>query len=124
VEINSQLGQIEDKVHRSEAVLRLLASQVDDHKASCYLTESKVQRVVTEYEVKRVQEQLVGAAVTEARFLLAFNSQFEAITSRDVGGLSLSHRYLLSRFTFKLRYLRALLAHQVLADLLPDTLNL
>lgn len=49
MEINGQLGQIEDKVHRSEAILKLLGAQVDDHKAACYLTESKVQRFVTEY---------------------------------------------------------------------------
>jgi hypothetical protein len=49
VEINGQLGQIEDKVQRSEAILKLLSAQVDDHKAACYLTESKVQRFVTEY---------------------------------------------------------------------------
>lgn len=56
--------------------------------------------------------------------MLSFNSQFEAITSRDVGALSLSHKYLLSRFTFKLQYLRALLAHHILVEEVADTLQL
>ena len=41
-----------------------------------------------------------------------------------MGGLSLSQRYLLSRFTYKLRYLRALLEHPVLMEQVPDTLQI
>lgn len=38
VEINQQLDLIEDKVQRSEVILKMLGSQVDDYKAGCYLT--------------------------------------------------------------------------------------
>lgn len=102
----------------------MLASQVDDYKASCYLSESKIQRIVSDYELHRMHDQLLTAARSEAEFLLAFNSQFEAITNREVAALSLSQRYLLSRFTFKLQYLRALFDHQLLLEYVPDTQQL
>jgi hypothetical protein len=41
-----------------------------------------------------------------------------------VGGLSLSQRYLLSRFTYKLRYLKTLFEHPVLMEQVPDTLQI
>lgn len=71
-----------------------------------------------------MHEQLLAAARTEAEFLVSFNSHFEAITNREVGALSLTHRYLLSRFTFKLQYLRALFAHQILLEHAPDVVQL
>jgi hypothetical protein len=107
-------------VQRSELILRLLAAQVDDYRAGTYLNESRVQRVISDYELRRMQEQLLATARSEAQFLLAFNAQFEAITGREITALTLTQRYLLSRFTFKLRYLRALFAHPLLAELAPD----
>ncbi len=36
----------------------------------------------------------------------------------------MSQKYLLSRFTYKLRYLKALLEHPVLVEQVPDTLQI
>jgi hypothetical protein len=86
-------------------ILKLLSSQIDDYKSGCYLNESKIQRFITDYELRLMQDQILASARSEALFLMKFNSQFEGITNKEIGSLNLTQKYLISRFTFKLQYL-------------------
>ncbi len=61
---------------RSEAILKLLSSQIDEYKASCYLNESRIQKYITDYEMKLMEQQILESARSEGVFLLKFNSSF------------------------------------------------
>jgi hypothetical protein len=122
--INENLGSIEEKVRRSENLLKVMASRIGDYKAEYYLTESKIQRFISDYELALIRDQLLGLARREAAFLLKFNAHFEGITNRGVSELHLTQKYLVARFTFKLSFLRALYEHHIVKEHLPHSLEI
>ena len=123
IEINGQLGRIEGEVAQSEALLKLLGSRVDEYKATYYVSEAQIQRFISSYEMRLLREQVLGLARSEAQFLAKFNLHFEDIMNREIGRLSLTQKYLISRFTYKCRFFKALYSHQIIRDFVPDMLH-
>ena len=76
IKINYKLDQIESKVRRSENILKLVGSRIDDYKSEYYNTESKIQKFINEYEMKLLKDQVLELAKSEAQFLANFNKQF------------------------------------------------
>ena len=76
IQINNQLDLIEDKVSSSENILKLLSSQIDEYKAGCFLKESKIQKYITDYQMKLMQQQMISLARAEDVFISKLNAQF------------------------------------------------
>jgi hypothetical protein len=93
--------------------LKLLGGRIDEYKSEYYLTESKIQRFINDYELKLIKNQVIGLAKAEAKFLGKFNIQFEQITNKEIKELNLTQKYLISRFTFKLSFIKALYDHHI-----------
>ena len=62
IEINQQLDKIESKVTKSEGILKLLGGRIEEYKAEYYLTESKIQRFINDYELRLIKTQVMSLA--------------------------------------------------------------
>lgn len=71
-----------------------------------------------------IKNQVIGLARSEANFLLRFNVQFEHITNKEIKELDLIQKFLISRFTFKLNFIKALYDHHIVKEYLPDQLEI
>ena len=63
-------------------------------------------------------------ARSEGLFLFKFNNQFEIITSKGISELNLMQKYLIARFTYKLRFITALYEHHIVKEHLPESLDM
>lgn len=124
IDINQQLEQIESKVKKSENILKLLGGRIEEYKSEYYLTESKIQKFINDYELRLIKAQVIALANAEAKFLTKFNIHFEHITNKEIRQLNLTQKYLISRFTFKLAFIQTLYDHHIIREYLPDSIEI